>query len=107
MEEDDDQRGKAISDANLVQELMMHIAEAEARATAVVENERIAELKIKTLPEYKVASVLTAQEITDEELDKARGVPIEVNPGVLISLELLRRVLSKRQALYRNLQLKE
>ena len=86
-EKDNDQRGQATSDTILLQELMMRIQEAEARAAAGVLNERIGELKIKTLvralhiPEDELAIVLTGQEITDEELDRARGVTIEVRPG--------------------------
>ena len=57
----------------------MGVADAEARAATRVENERIAELKIKTLgralhlPEDELASVMTAQEITNEKgLEKER-----------------------------------
>ena len=63
----------------LVQELMMGIADAKARAAAGVENERITYLNIKTLgralhlPEDTLASVLTAQDTKNEELDR-RGV---------------------------------
>ena len=66
---------------------MVRAADAEARAEAAMENARIGELKNKTLgralhlPEEEFASVLTVQELTDEQLDSARGVTIEVWPG--------------------------
>ena len=66
---------------------MLRIQEAEARTAACKENERIAELKIRTLgramiiPQDELESLVTAQEITDEEIDRARGGTIEARAG--------------------------
>ena len=84
-EEDEDKRGHDAPDPTLVEEFLLRILEDEARTSAGKENERIAELKIRTrgramlIPQDELESLVTAQEITDEEIDRARDVTIEAS----------------------------